>query len=266
MARTARLLPLVFAVAAGALAPTVEATETSAGQLEVGLVRLRNEARVGRGLVPYQLDSRLTALARARSADMASRNYFSHVQPDGRNVFDLIEASGIVWYGAAEIIAWNDWPTPESSLLAARDSWLASAPHAAIVLSADYNYVGVGMATQPWTGKTFWTAIVLKGPDRTPPWARAGRIAVGRWIRSGVRSVVVTWSGADRPLQVLTAGLDRFQVQRRVDGGTWTTIAWPTGPRVTTGLRVGHRYEFRVRARDRAGNYGSWTATLGVWI
>ena len=55
------------------------------------------------------------AIARARSADMVAKHYFSHTQPDGRNVFDILTAQHITWYGAGEIIAWNNYPTRAST-------------------------------------------------------------------------------------------------------------------------------------------------------
>ena len=78
--------------------------------------------------------ARLMAIARARSADMVANNYFSHTQPDGRNVFDIISASGITWFGAGEIIAWNNYPTLDTSLQRANLDWLASPGHYAIVV------------------------------------------------------------------------------------------------------------------------------------
>jgi hypothetical protein len=35
---------------------------------------------------------------------------------------------------------------------------------------------------------------------------------------------------------------------------------------MTATFRPGHTYEFRIRARDRAGNLGSWTAPVGISI
>ena len=51
------------------------------------------------------------AIARARSADMAAKDYFSHTQPDGRNIFDILGAQRIAWYAAGENIAWNKYST-----------------------------------------------------------------------------------------------------------------------------------------------------------
>jgi uncharacterized protein YkwD len=67
---------------------------------EAQMVSLLNADRAALGLVAVRTDARLMAMARARSADMVARDYFSHTLPDGRNVFDIIAASGITWYGA----------------------------------------------------------------------------------------------------------------------------------------------------------------------
>jgi hypothetical protein len=66
-------------------------------------------------------------------------------------------------------------------------------------------------------------------------------------------------------LQVLTAGLRTFQVQRRVDGGSWRTIAWTRNTALRLSQSRGHRYGYRVRGIDRVGNRGSWS-TVAVRI
>jgi hypothetical protein len=61
-------------------------------------------------------------------------------------------------------------------------------------------------------------------------------------------------------LQVLTAGFNSWQVQRRTDGGPWTTV-WVTTTRSSMKLELaaGHTYEFRTAGLDNAGNWGSWS-------
>jgi hypothetical protein len=71
----------------------------------------------------------------------------------------------------------------------------------------------------------------------------------------------VAWSGADVPLQVRTSGFHSYQVQRRVDGGAWATVWASTTVRsMSLQLPTNHTYDFRVAARDRAGNWGAWSA------
>jgi hypothetical protein len=79
------------------------------------------------------------------------------------------------------------------------------------------------------------------------------------------RQVTWSWDGADRPLAALTAGLRSFDVQRRVDGGAWVFVRTSTTSQTwSSSVAVGHRVSVRVRARDRAGNVGSWSSPVSV--
>ena len=261
-------------VVAGPWAPAVAASDTTnlaveAAELE--LVRLMNESRGSAGLPAIAVNAAVAAVARARSVDMATKNYFSHTQPDGRKVFDLLSSAGIPWKAAGEVLAWNQWPSLADSAITARNSWLDSDPHRAVVLGTGYNAVGVGVATNASTGKTYWTAVFVvlgttaapapapapaaapsTSADRTPPTVRWGTTSVRA---SGSRRVVtVRWAGSDAG-----AGVRNYQLQVRRAGGrwVWVTSATTLGRRHVT-LSRGTRYEFRVRARDRAGNIGRW--------
>jgi hypothetical protein len=240
---------------------TASAAGMTISQAELAMVDALNVDRTTRGLVPVRIDSRLMAIARARSADMVAKNYFSHTQPDGRNVFDILTAQKITWYNAGEIIAWNNYPTLETSVPAANNQWLNSPSHKAIVVSTSFNYVGVGLALDASTGNKMWTAVYMKGPDRTGAKATTAKPTVAAGTTAGTRRVTVAWTGADVPLQVLTSGFHSYQVQRRADGGAWTTV-WSstTLKSMTLNLAASHTYEFRVAARDKAGNWGAWSA------
>ncbi len=268
--RRSRLAPLLsLALLAAVLvapAPTAADDTTTVSAAEAAMVTALNVDRTSRGLVPVRVDARLMAIARARSADMVANNYFSHTQPDGRNVFDVISASGITWFGAGEIIAWNNYPTLDTSLQRANLDWLASPGHYAIVVSTTYNYVGVGLAVDPATGKKLWTAVYLKGPDRTGARASAKAPSVHVGSTSSRRRISVTWSGADVRLQVLTSGLYTYRLQRRTDGGPWVTVrSSTTRTSFSFDMPRHHTYQFRIQARDRAGNWGFWSAS-GVTV
>jgi uncharacterized protein YkwD len=252
----AGLLVASFLVPATAAA----ATETwTISQAEQALVNMLNADRTAAGLVPVQVDSRLMAIARARSTDMATKHYFSHTQPDGRNVFDILTAQKIIWYSAGEIIAWNNYPL-DLSASNANSQWMNSPGHKAIVLSTTLNYVGVGIAIDAASGKKYFTAVYIKGPDRTGARSTTKTPTVTAGTTSATKRVTVSWTGADVRLQVLTSGFNYWQVQRRTDGGAWTTIsASTTQPSVTLELAGGHTYEFRTAARDKAGNWGAWS-------
>jgi uncharacterized protein YkwD len=249
-------LVVVLAPAGARAADPVDAATLSAQ--EAAMVAALNQDRTERGRIAVRVDSRLMSIARARSDDMVAKGYFSHTQPDGRNVFDILTAQHITWYNAGEIIAWNNYPM-DSTVSAANRQWMGSAGHKAIIISTDYNYVGVGLAVDPGTGKKVWTAVYLKGPDRTPARAAWATSTIGTTGSAGSRRVSLKWSGSDPRLQVLTAGLKAFSVQRRVDGGPWATV-W-SGTTATTGaltLATGHVYDIRIAAVDKRGNWSDW--------
>jgi uncharacterized protein YkwD len=264
--------PLAVALLLGLLAAsvvgpaTVAADDMTISQAELHLVDLLNKDRTDRGLVPVRVDGRLMAIARARSVDMATKHYFSHVQPDGRNVFNILDANRITWYGAGEIIAYNNYTnlTLEQSAGFANSQWMNSPDHKAIVISTSMNYVGVGIAIDASTGRKIFTAVYIKGPDRTGARSTTQEPIVGASVVAGTRRVSVSWTGADVKLQVLTSGFNSWKVQRRTDGGAWTTVwASTTRASMTLDLADGHTYEFRTAARDNAGNWGAWS-TVGT--
>jgi hypothetical protein len=269
-----RLAPVVLAslVLAG-LVPVAHAAGLTLSQAESYEVQLLNKQRAALGLVPVRVDSRLTAIARARSYDMAKKNYFGHQQPDGKWAWDLMTAAGITWYGAGEILAWNHGsadlgPSAEN----AAQQWRNSPGHYAVIKDVNFNYVGVGVALDG--EKAIWTAIFMKGPDRTGAWGKMGTATLGSTSTTltsagslvGLRSVSFNWTGADVKLSVLTAGLYTFQLQKRLNRATdwmpFITSTTRTGTTVT--LTRGKLYEFRVRARDKKGNYGAWSAPIEV--
>ncbi|HVL53340.1 MAG TPA: CAP domain-containing protein [Vitreimonas sp.] len=246
--------------AAGVGVPSAAAADLSIGEAEMEMVRLLNRERAKLGLLPVRVDSRLMAIARERSTDMATKHYFSHTQPDGRNVFDLVIAANIKWYGLAEIIAANNASTLADSAAVARNGWMLSPGHRSVVVSNSYNYVGVGLAIDTVKNRKIWTAVFMKGPDRTGGWLKFNPLPAFSIASSErYRTVKVSWAGGDVQLVVLTSGFRHYQIQVRTNGGAWSW--WSYGTTATErSIRVwrGYNYDLRVRACDKAGNCGAW--------
>jgi uncharacterized protein YkwD len=246
--------PAMASAAVTSVAPAVLSAQ------EAKLVGYLNADRAALGLVAVRTDSRLMAIARARSADMIAKGYFSHMQPDGRNVFDIIKSQNITWYGAGEIIAWNNYSMDVTASTANRQ-WMNSPGHKAIVISPNYNYVGVGLAIDEATGKKMWTAVYIKGPDRTGARAKLASPTISSGSTPTTPKVNLAWWGGDVRLQVLTAGLHHYVIQRSIDGGAWTLVTPTRGRELAIPSARGHLHQFRIVAIDRVGNRGAWSTT-----
>ncbi len=104
-----------------------------------------NDQRAAAGLAPVQLNVALTDLSRYRSNDMASRNYLSHVTPEGTKFLSMLTDRGVAYKFAGEILARNNYPSAETAQTAMQ-SYLNSPQHKAIIMDGQYSQVGVGYA------------------------------------------------------------------------------------------------------------------------
>lgn len=88
-----------------------------------------------------QLNQALTAAAQAKANDMAKRNYWSHVTPDGKQPWSFIAASGYQYEAAGENLAYG-FGSSQQIITA----WMNSSEHRANILNADYQDVGFATA------------------------------------------------------------------------------------------------------------------------
>jgi hypothetical protein len=66
--------------------------------------------------------------------------------------------------------------------------------------------------------------------------------------------MTLSWTGSDGG-----SGIASYDVKRSVDGGSFASIASHVGSRsLNWTMTPGHSYRFKVRARDKAGNFSSW--------
>lgn len=261
------LLAIVLIIASlvvvAVIAPdTRGASVTTVADAEAALIRGINEERSKVGLVALRSDPPLGVIARKRSANMVAGAYFSHTEPDGDTWLDYLSESQISWYSTGEAIAWDRYATLADSVGFARKAWMASAPHRALLLSTSFNYVGVGLAVSG-NGTHYWTAVFIRGPDHTDPWVAPKAPALGAPV-AGVRTVALAWDAGDHRLQVLTSGLRDVELQRRTDGGAWVSLGWTTARTSRRTAVVGHRVDWRWRARDNAGNVGDWSNPISI--
>ncbi len=109
-------------------------------QAEGLLLGLLNDERRRHGLPPLVADSRLAEVARRHSQDMLDRGYLAHLSPEGTGLPDRLRAAGIQTRHSAENLA----RTP--SVAEAHASLMRSPAHAANILTAEMDRVGIGVA------------------------------------------------------------------------------------------------------------------------
>lgn len=120
------------------------------------VVSLVNDHRRQAGCEPLRVDDRLTAAARAHAGDMASRGYYEHRSPEGRDGGDRITAAGYRWSRWAENI--HKGPQgPEDAVT----GWLRSATHEQIVTDCALTDTGVGVSLEP--GGPWWVQDFAAG-------------------------------------------------------------------------------------------------------
>ena len=256
----AAALALVLGSGFAPLRPPTPVFAGTAETMEATILTLVNAARATRGLVPLRSRPKLADLAGDRIAILASKGVLSHTAP-GCLKCQLGER-GIQWYSFGEVLAATSRDWGDAAARSLFDAWKSSPGHWAILMSNAFNYLGVGVAYRSANGMTYGGIVATESKDQSSPWAKM--------VTKSAKGTTVswTWSGADTALQRHTAGLKNFDVQYRVDGGTWKTIAAGTSYKSwsLSGRAHGHWYGLRVRARDNLFYTSPWTAEMLVWV
>jgi uncharacterized protein YkwD len=115
------------------------------------VLTLVNQERAKAGCARLTRDSSLAKAARAHSADMAARDYFSHTTPEGVTFGKRITNAGYRFSRAAENIA-----AGQSSPASVMDAWMNSSGHRANILNCNLTNLGVGVIYST-RGRPYWT-------------------------------------------------------------------------------------------------------------
>jgi uncharacterized YkwD family protein len=131
---------------------TQTTTSSSLSAYEQKVVDLTNQERAKYGLAALKADTALSKVAREKSLDMNKNGYFSHTSPTYGSPFDMMKQFGISYQYAGENIAMGQ-RTPEEVVQA----WMNSEGHRKNILSANFNYIGVGYVEQG----NYWTQMFI---------------------------------------------------------------------------------------------------------
>lgn len=249
-----------LAAATSPSANTNPPNSPSSSTVETYIRTWLNHDRSIRGLRSLRVDVDLAEIATMRAGTLASLGLLSHTAPG--NLGSQLDAAGVRWYAWGEDIGWSSYSWGRDVALSLYTMWKHSAGHWALMMSTRYNYLGIGLGYRWTDGATYASIVFAEMPDHSPPSGRmtaAGRTGTDVWFH---------YTGVDTILQTHTAGLRDFDLEYRVDGGSWTIIrTHRTAVSITLPSRVrGHTYYLAVRARDRVGNIGSWSSPLHVSV
>ncbi|WP_405805804.1 CAP domain-containing protein [Streptomyces sp. NBC_00210] len=122
---------------------------STATAAEAEVLTLVNKERAKVGCSPVRPDDSLADLAGNFSADMATRAFFDHTDPDGDSPWDRAAQVGIQGLGGENIAR------GQADAAAVMNSWMNSDGHRANILNCDYKTMGVGVVMGD--GGPWWT-------------------------------------------------------------------------------------------------------------
>lgn len=105
-----------------------------------GLLEATNKARTENKVAKLTHNDLLDKAAQTKAQDMASRNYWSHNTPDGKEPWYFIEQTGYGYYKAAENLAYG-FDNSKSTV----SGWMNSPSHRENVLDPALSDVGFGI-------------------------------------------------------------------------------------------------------------------------
>ena len=118
-----------------------------AGRGRALIVHRINEFRAEYRLDPVRLNERLNIAAQAHADDMARRDYFDHVSPEGGTVGDRATTAGYTWRRILENLA-----AGHASPAEAVEGWKLSNDHRHAMLDRNVQEAGVGYTYLPEDG------------------------------------------------------------------------------------------------------------------
>ncbi|MFC4557845.1 CAP domain-containing protein [Virgibacillus kekensis] len=136
---------------------TSELVVTEPSKYEKEVVELVNEERAKENLPPLKIDDRLSSLARKKSQDMATNNYFSHTSPTYGSPFEMMNQFDFSYRMAGENIAAGQ-RSPEQVV----EGWMNSEGHRKNIMKDGFTHIGVGYvegAGPPYG--TYWTQLFM---------------------------------------------------------------------------------------------------------
>ena len=132
---------------------------SSIASLERRVFDLVNSERTKAGLPALVWLDRVATVSRFHSTNMATNNFFAHVDPQGRRSGKRADQHGVSdWKQIGENIAWVSGNDPAARVVR---SWMQSPGHRENILTASYRESGIGLAMAA-DGKYYFTQVFIR--------------------------------------------------------------------------------------------------------
>jgi len=127
------------------------------------VVELTNAERAKVGLLPLEMNSKLSSAALAKGQDMLTDQYWAHIAPDGKEPWSFIKESGYTYKVAGENLARDFYSTGD--MVAA---WMNSPTHKANIVNNNYKEIGIAVIDGTLLGHETTLVVQMFGTQPTP--------------------------------------------------------------------------------------------------
>ena len=148
-------------VTQSATAAGVTERTTPGALLAAKIVTVTNSERSERGMSVVVVHPQLQSAAEAKATEMARRGVFQHTLPNGMTAWDFMREAGYQHERAGENLAVHF--VNEHDVV---EAWLNSPSHRDILLDADYEHIGIGIARGRWKGHSGYFIVQLFAQER----------------------------------------------------------------------------------------------------
>ena len=270
---------------AGSIRDAMAAYALSAEEQAVANLMINDPQQHRSGMV---LDPILARVARERAQDLAARNYFSHVNPDGYGPNYLVQQAGYTlpaWWGSSPTANYiESIAAGHTSPAAVYTGWMNSPPHRTHILALDPFYTnqtsyGVGYAyIASGNYHHYWVIITA------PPSSASANAAlfIGQSVPSNMQAGLTynvsvqmlntgsqTWSegslyrlASQSPTGNTTWGQSRVTLPNNVGPGDSVTLNF-----IVTAPSVAGTYAFQWQMiQENTGYFGELTNLVNVLV
>lgn len=138
--------------------PSTPAQSPTAAKMEAEVRERINQVRQQKGLNSLKNNEKLAEVARKYSREMARKNFFSHVSPEGSTLSQRVRAGGIYYWVVGENLFMSS-NAPQPVPLAIK-GWMNSPGHRENLLGSGYTETGVGVWREG--NKVYITQLFLR--------------------------------------------------------------------------------------------------------